>query len=68
MAKSSDKQIEDLLASKKRKIPVIPVIFVSLVIIIALFFYFDLLSLFGTDQEDTLISKEQAIAEKGNMV
>ena len=68
MAKSSDKQIEDLLASKKRKIPVIPVIFVSLVIIIALFFYFDLLSLFGSDQEDTLISKEQAIAEKGNMV
>ena len=68
MATSSDKRIEDLLASKKRKIPVIPVIFVSLVIIIALFFYFDLLSLFGTDQEDTLISKEQAIAEKGNMV
>ena len=68
MAKKQDlNQIEQILNSKKRKFPVLPVAFLIFFIAIISVIYFDLFNLFGNEVKEVEYKNEYVVVEKANM-
>ena len=68
MAKKQNiNQIEQILSAKKRKLPVLPLVFLSFFIAIIGMLYFDIFNLFGNEVKEVQYKNEYVVVEKANM-
>jgi len=67
MPSKSDTKIEDLLASRKKKFPVVTVGSIVAILLLILAFYFDLFSIFNSSEKEINMQKDIVVAEMGNM-
>ena len=53
MAKKQDlNQIEQILSAKKRRLPILPIVFSSFLIAIIAMLYFDIFNIFGSEVKE----------------
>ena len=67
MPSKSDTKIEDLLASRKKKFPIVTVGSIIAILLLVLAFYFDLFSIFNSSEKEIKMQKDIVVAEMGNM-
>ena len=68
MAKKQDlNQIEQILSAKKRRLPILPIVFSSFLIAIIAMLYFDIFNIFGSEVKEIEYKNEYVVVEKANM-
>ena len=64
MAKKQDlNQIEQILSAKKRKLPILPFVFLSSLTVIIALLYFDVFNLFGNEVKEVKYKNEYVVVE-----
>ena len=68
MAKKQDiNQIEQILSAKKRRLPILPFVFLSFLISIIAMLYFDIFNIFASEVKEIEYKNEYVVVEKANM-